>query len=1415
MKSLVLPFNDPQATLDRVGGKGASLTRLVNAGLPVPGGLHITTAAYKQFVAENDLQPRILAALQDTGTAQPTTLETASASIRTLFVQSPIPSAIADAIRAAYRALADPPLAVAVRSSATAEDLPDASFAGQQDTYLNIRGEEAVLDAVRRCWASLWTARAIGYRARQGIDPDSVALAVVVQTLVFAEAAGIMFTANPLNGRRDQILINAAWGLGEAIVGGLVTPDTYTVDKNTGQTVTREIADKQVMTVRTETGTAEQPVPADQRTAQVLGDAQIADLARLGVQIEVLYQAPMDIEWCLTGGQFYIVQARPITALPEPEPVAEWTCPPGDYMRGSVVDLMGEPLTPLFATLGITAYNAGMARMVHAWMSHKSRPPEYRIITVNHYAYLGIHFSLRDWWTLLTAMIRVFPHMLRTLESRWRDEARPRYAQVAGQWSARSPETLSAAELLAGVREIADMMVDYMTTLQTSVMGSAGGAEGLFTLVYDRLCKRPGNPPAPTLVLGYESQPIRLEKELYDLAQWAQTQPPLAAYLTETPAAQVGANWDAPTPPSDVSEEAWGEWRNRLDTLLHRYGHSIYTLDFGRPIPADDPTTWIEMLKNWLTGIGHNPHKRQARLAAQRETATAALLTRLKGWKRKLFLKTLGWAQWLAPLREDAIADAGLGYPTLRRLLHELGRRMVAAGALAQAQDIFWLEENEAVAAAATLDRGENPANLQAAVAARRKRWQQQRRLSPPPKLPPGKKFAGIDISGMLPATAESQQGSTLQGIAASPGQVTAPACVLHGPEDFGQMRPGAVLVAATTTPAWTPLFAMASAVVTDIGGPLSHGSIVAREYGIPAVMGTGVATRRIQNGQTIIVDGSAGKVVLHTSKAVPASSAIEWTLPNPKGQYMHASVADLLPNPVSPLFETLSIPAIARGGVKKVLQLLTHSEPILPDYIVTLNSYVYINASYTLREWWWILTRMILSMPRMLREAIPLWRDQIRPRYVTTIARWQDRAPETLSLDELWAGIQELNDAAMLHFSSLLVATTGASAGAEMLFTRVYDKLIQRKDDPAATVFLMGYDSTPIQAEKSLYDLAEWVRTYPDLADYLLNTPTAQVFRTSSELRTTQLVEEFKTRLQTHLNAYGHLIYDLDFASLLPCDDPAPLLETVKMYLRGEGVNPHERQRATEARREQAVAAVRARLKGLRRWAFDKTLKAGQAMAQVRENALADIGLGYPVLRALLRELGHRFVQVGTLKEAEDIFWLQAGEVQSAIAALSYGESLAHLTENIAQRQTRHAALRQLTPPPMLPPREKYMGIDMKSFTPAAEESHSDRMLKGIAASPGQVTAPACVLHGPEDFGQMRPGAALVAATTTPAWTPLFAMASAVVTDIGGPLSHGSIVAREYGIPAVMGTGVATRRIQSGQTINVDGSAGTVTLRG
>jgi pyruvate,water dikinase len=240
-----------------------------------------------------------------------------------------------------------------------------------------------------------------------------------------------------------------------------------------------------------------------------------------------------------------------------------------------------------------------------------------------------------------------------------------------------------------------------------------------------------------------------------------------------------------------------------------------------------------------------------------------ATLGRLKGLRLKLFRRFVGTAQRYAPLREDGLAEVGLSYPLLRQMLREIGRRMVEGGMLESPDDIFWLEQNEVEEAAARLDGGEALASLAKMVPQRKAAWRAANRTIPPRALPQMKVF-GFDLMS-LKSKGGRARGGSIKGVAASPGRVTAPACVVHGPEDFGKMKASDVLVAAMTTPAWTPLFARAAAVVTDVGGPLSHGSIVAREYGIPAVLGTGVATRRIRSGQIITVDGNSGAVVLET----------------------------------------------------------------------------------------------------------------------------------------------------------------------------------------------------------------------------------------------------------------------------------------------------------------------------------------------------------------------------------------------------------------------------------------------------------------------------------------------------------------------------------------------------------------------
>lgn len=869
-KKYILPLADSEATLTVVGGKGASLARLAAASLPVPDGFHVTTRAYKRFIEANGLQPHIINESASLDPLSPASLEAISEKIQERIISSPIPQQIVDEIAEAYEKLAGDLPTVAVRSSATAEDLPDLSFAGQQETYLNVEGVVEVLDAVRKCWASLWTARAIGYRHRNQIDASQIALAVVVQLMVPAQSSGVMFTAHPMTGKRDQVLINAAWGLGEAIVGGEVTPDTLVVEKNSYRILERKTADKQQMTIGQKNGTIKQNVPEDLRKIAVLDDQAAAALTELGVHVEQLYGTPMDIEWTRTNGKFAIVQARPITVLPEREviEIKDWPIPnpKGRYMRTSIVDLMPDPLSPLFSTAGLIAINRGIGLM----SVDMFKIPEATFLgimkTINGYAYQELSFTAKQWFDMLYRIIPASIRMLRTGVQYWQEKINPRYVETTNRWRDMDYTKLSAGELLKGINELLSIFGHHLGALMASTMGPSAGSETLFTKVYKSVARAEDGPAASAFLMCFDSFPISSDKALYDLAMWCKDNQDIADYLLNTSSEQIVENLQRREIPENIPEKELLEWHERINNYLDQYGYSIYTIDFASPLPMDEPTPFIEMIKLYLTHQAKSPYQRQSEIAEKREKSEKEIRSRISGLKLWAFNKSLNWAQSLAPLREDGIASIGYCYPVLRRMLKELGSRFVNTGSIEAADDIFLMEQDEVVAAANAVEQGKSPQGMKGIVRERKVLWQARKRLTPPSQLPLNKKrYLGFNLDGVLAGGEGALEGNVIKGVAASPGKITAPARVLLHPEEFDQMEPGEILVAGITTPAWTPLFSMAAGVVTDIGGPLSHGSIVAREYGIPAVLGTGLATKLIQSGQLISIDGEAGTVTLLT----------------------------------------------------------------------------------------------------------------------------------------------------------------------------------------------------------------------------------------------------------------------------------------------------------------------------------------------------------------------------------------------------------------------------------------------------------------------------------------------------------------------------------------------------------------------
>lgn len=1409
MKTYTLPLHDPNATLKNVGGKGMSLAKMINAEFPIPDGYHITTEAYRQFVTANDLQTKILAALKEVEITLPATLETTSATIGRLFADAKIPNDIASTIAEAYATLLhsnpspngkktrDEGIPVAVRSSATAEDLPEASFAGQQETYLNIRGDEAVLEAVKKCWASLWTARAIAYRIKNNIDQNSIALAVVVQEMVDAEAAGILFTANPMNGRRDEMVINAAWGLGEAIVGGLVSPDTIIADKTTGKVKKMDIAKKTVITVTTEKGTGEKPLNDARRNSQVMKEVQVIELANIARRIESFYGSPQDIEWCYSAGHFYIVQSRPITALPEPP--LEWPLPHPKAVlaRGSFAEFVPEPMSPLFATLAVPlAREASTKLMNKMGVTVKD---SYIFAVVNSYLYIGMLMTPKMTWQMMRGSFAMLGSMLKT-SAQQAEAAGKKFLGTVQKWQTCDLNSLMPSELLAGVRDIFSATAEYYTMAQSATIPTSMTSEATFGLFYNSLVKRKGDPNASTFVYGSENQAMRAEKALFDLTMWMKEEPELADYLIRLSADDFCAALQADPQPVP----ALGEFATRFNGYLHEFGHAIYDLDFAKPTPSDSPAPLIETMKVYLSGK-NNPHERQRLALEHSSQAAETIVKRLDPLRRKYFIKLLKWAQGTAPLRENSIADLGLGHPQIRRMLGEFGKRLTTGDAIACANDVYWLEAQEVDALASLLEKGETLQNFFTDVENRKTNWEAMRHIIPPNTLPQKTWISKFYASN-------EQTGDTIKGFGASVGKVTARACVMLGPEDFDKMQAGDVIVAGITTPAWTPLFARASAIVTDIGGPLSHSSIVAREYGIPAVLGTSVATRRIHSGDTIEVNGTEGKIYIKTP-GTTGEPAVEWTLPRPKLMLARGSLAEHLPNVVSPLFGTLGLRQVNKATLE-LGDFMGGIDLLEVEYQYRIiNGYVYFGFLMTVKFMWTMIKVTFTSLKLMYTQSKERWLEA-RGVFANTITPWERKQVESLSPSELLEGVRTLMYAAGKYYTVIQSSTLPSASSSEIIFTSVY-KMVSRKDEPKAATLLFGLETVPLRAEKSLFDLGMWIREHPALREFMLH-----VSRSTDKLVTALQADsapegipaedwtELKSRLEKHFEEFGHTSFEFDFMNPTPAETPELVLDSLKMYVEGKGSDPYARQREVTEKREQTLRMIRNRFKLIpNRW-FDKAVQWAIDTGPSREDSLADMGMGHTTVRRMLGELGKRYVANGALEDSDDIYWLVEDEVDKLASLLERNQKLPDYSSKVSVRKVEWRGQMKLNPPPMLPATSRWAKL-----IPWARQNESGNVIKGLGASAGKVTANACVMFAPEDFSRMKPGNVLVAVTTTPAWTPLFAMASAIVTDIGGPLSHSSIVAREYGIPAVLATGNGTRLIHNGQTITVDGGAGIVSL--
>ena len=750
-----------QGDVEYAGAKAAKLGELARAAFPVPDGFVLTTGAFDRFLIANAPGPDI-------------SPEAVSAAT--------LPTDIAEALQAAADTLGD--VSLAVRSSGTAEDLPGASFAGQYETILDVRGAEALVAAVRRVFASTFSHHATAYRAAQG-QQTSGRMAVLIQCMVTADAAGVAFTANPVTGNRAETVISAVRGSGERLVSGQATPDEWIVSDQ--EAVCR--------------AAPERAIDAGRALA-------VASLAR---RVEAHFGGtPQDIEWALVGGELILLQARPITALPEP---IIWKAPlPGAWARHiRLGEWLGDPLSPLFESWLLDRIEERLGTNQQQLAGLPTPQPMH--IVANGWYFCSLSFLPSSpasmlWRLLRYALPKALVHPRRVAMTmsftakfgvelfvhEWRAELLPRYQALVQQSTSRVDQ-LDASDLVGLVEEQARVAGDYFTSI-TAVAGFAWKAEMPLAAFYRKYL-------FPRIGGGYQQLLCRLS-----------------------------------------------------DASLVSPSHAVTCLDWFHPTLGEQSLACVsssELAAGARLGLAATE-----RLQAEAQ-ARSALAHEPKLLAR--FEKLLVTAQRFGQVREEQVASFTLGWPVMRRALLRLGGALVEYGTLLTAEDVFFLTRAELLAA--LMESG--PAgSLAPVVMERRKLWQCQRRLTPPlmlGEMTPMMKRIFESTENILRPEGGLPVEKGVAGLPASPGRASGPARVIRTLEEFDRLQPGDVLIAPVTTPAWTTLFARAAAVVTDTGSPLAHASLAAREYGIPAVVGTGNATARLQDGQRVQVDGNTGLV--------------------------------------------------------------------------------------------------------------------------------------------------------------------------------------------------------------------------------------------------------------------------------------------------------------------------------------------------------------------------------------------------------------------------------------------------------------------------------------------------------------------------------------------------------------------------
>jgi rifampicin phosphotransferase len=895
--ALVVPLEIlDRASLPVAGGKAANLGELIHAGFAVPAGFCVTTAAYERVAAHAGLDT-YCSEMEEASVGSDSARQIALASaVRTALLETPLPPEVIEAVTSAYQALsAGSPAPVSVRSSATAEDLPEASFAGQQETFLNVLGIHELLAAIQRCFASLWTDRATQYRSSQEIAPGSLRLAVVVQRMVEAEVAGVLFTANPLTGKRREAVIDANPGLGEAVVSGATNPDHFVVNTTTGEIIERRFGGKQVIIRAAAGGGTEVVERSESQTTISLSNEQIRALATFGARVETLFGTPQDIEWAIApSGQVFLLQARPITTLfplPEVAPstdeelrvylafgVQQGTYRPFTPMGIAALRLLSsgflaliglpvrEPLAgPRFLTEGasrpffeVTA--ALRSSFGRRFLLSAMREAEVHAATVFEHLVTDPRLSLRRTprrtfgraLVLLLARTRLPWYLVQAFLA---PETATRRVQRFLAQIHKPPETSASADVAAHLAEAERLLQSCLRlAFRVSPVMLAGMLS--FALARQLLGERATESECQLVLGGSPTNPtIQMNLALWRLSQEIRADAASRQLLQSQPAERLARGYRQGGLPAPLQEG--------LARFLEVYGHqSVCELDLGVPRWSEDPSYVFALLAGYLQmeERAHAPDLQLQRTGREAEAMIVTLAQRarhkhwLRGWLVRLCLER---AHALSGFREMTRFVVGLRLAQARALLWLVGEALVQAGRLYEAGDLFFLTLPEAYAALAGADLRERVSERRATFAR-----ELGRRHVPLVLL----------LDGTEPAAEREITQNTalteraLRGTPASAGRVTALARVILDPHD-ANLLPGEILVAPSTDPGWTPLFLQASGLVMEVGGAMAHGAIVAREYGLPAVVGVAGATKRIATGSRITVDGTAGKIVIESQE--------------------------------------------------------------------------------------------------------------------------------------------------------------------------------------------------------------------------------------------------------------------------------------------------------------------------------------------------------------------------------------------------------------------------------------------------------------------------------------------------------------------------------------------------------------------